>query len=1048
MKFNLTRKLVTGGLLLVCVPLMLICVYGYRSTSRTLAATARRDLTGTSHNIADAIDLLVHSELQVPIGISRTRLLSDACAQEHRQELSTDPLARLNKDLHFVLTGLGPRYEGIFIVNPAGRIFAGVLQDGNTSPYRQLDINDRAYFREAASTKKPVIGQPVRSKVAGDPIVVLCVPVFDGQNIVGFLGLSLKIQYIIDWIATQKIGATGEVYLLDKAGGFIAHPDAKKILSGSASADADWAPLVPKMLGRESGGETHSFQDVVCEIGYGPIVSLGWSVAVTQHTSEFMAPVHALRRNWSFIGFLSLIVAGGVCLLAGRGLSRPIQRVADTLRGAADEIANAAGQVSEGAQSVASMASEQAAALEETSSSLEELSSMASQNSDAAKNASTAMTATRATVGKAGSSLNKVAHAMKAVCSASEESQKIVKTMDEIAFQTNILALNAAVEAARAGSAGAGFAVVAEEVRALASRSADAARHTATIIEENILKIRASDELVQQTTQEFSALTATAEKVEHMLGEIASGSTEQMQGVQQINLAVGEQDKAVQANAAASQQSASASVELTLQAARMREQLDTLSALVNGRAAAAVRPPEAPAPHPAAPQVPRPPKAVARAVTLAAVVAFVISLAAPPPARGGEAELDALSQRLARVEAALGLTDAASGQTAKDRAALAEAVSGIHAGLTAQGSRDERAVLGMTKRSQLRLYGYAKLDAIYDTHKTSTGDLMFFALPRVNGKRDSEFTMTVRETRLGVCVENRDADGGTQTAGRVEFDFSGGGAPNSLNPRLRLAYADVKLGDWVVRAGQDWDAFITVIPRSLNFAVLGDQGHLGNRRPQLRATRKVSGASGSVEMRFAAARTIGQDIDGYGQDDGVDSALPTLQWNFIWERSPRFKASVSGHLGRESVEHAVTGAHTDYASWSVIGSLVAKVGDRHTLHTTVWQGENLDCYFGGIGQGINMVRSREISARGGWLQWVAGPTNGWTWHIVAGLDDPADEDLQPEHRSYNRVFAAGCWYEFLPAKKIAMELSHLKTGYRSSTSSDNIRMQSGMILDF
>jgi methyl-accepting chemotaxis protein len=265
-----------------------------------------------------------------------------------------------------------------------------------------------------------------------------------------------------------------------------------------------------------------------------------------------------------------------------RSISKPIHHVIQGLSEAAEEVTHASRQVCTAGQELADGASQQAAAIEETSSSLEEMSSMTKWNAENANHANHLMKEAKQTMVEANGSMERLTASMGEISGASEKTQKIIKTIDEIAFQTNLLALNAAVEAARAGEAGAGFAVVADEVRNLAKRAAEAAQNTATLIEATVLTVKEGAELVGKTNGEFRRLSDSASKVGELVGEIALASQEQSQGIDQINRAVVEVDKVVQRNAANAEESASASAEMTARAGQMKEFVQDLTALVNG----------------------------------------------------------------------------------------------------------------------------------------------------------------------------------------------------------------------------------------------------------------------------------------------------------------------------------------------------------------------------------------------------------------------------------------------------------------------------------
>jgi methyl-accepting chemotaxis protein len=325
------------------------------------------------------------------------------------------------------------------------------------------------------------------------------------------------------------------------------------------------------------------------------------SVEITNSTSTLV--------NLSIIVMLSACIA--IAYVIVRSLNRVLTNVADTLSEGANQIVSASGQLGAASQSLAQNASEQAASLEQTSTALEQIGSMTKRNSESASAAQTLASETRVAAETCSERTEEMQVSMKAIQKASTEMavaihgittsshsiSKIISTIDEIAFQTNILALNAAVEAARAGEAGMGFAVVAEEVRSLAKRSAAAAKETATMIETAVNQSQLGVEVNSRVTARIAEvvqkgngvrdslahIVAKAREVDSVVGQITEASREQDSGLQQINRAINLMNQVTQANAAGSEQTASASEELTAQSVELRAGVDVLVKLVKGQ---------------------------------------------------------------------------------------------------------------------------------------------------------------------------------------------------------------------------------------------------------------------------------------------------------------------------------------------------------------------------------------------------------------------------------------------------------------------------------
>ncbi|HSW51570.1 MAG TPA: methyl-accepting chemotaxis protein [Bryobacteraceae bacterium] len=289
------------------------------------------------------------------------------------------------------------------------------------------------------------------------------------------------------------------------------------------------------------------------------------------------------RSRWiSFILIGVCLVVGGVVLCVVRNISSVLRRLAGEMGEGADQVASAASQVSASSQSLAQGSSEQAASLEETSASSEEINSMARKNTENSRSATDLVAQSQQKFVQTNQSLSEMVVAMNEINASSDKIGKIIKVIDEIAFQTNILALNAAVEAARAGEAGMGFAVVADEVRNLAQRCAQAAKDTAALIEESIAKSNDGKVKVDQVASAISAITAEQTKVKTLVDEVNLGSQEQARGIEQIGKAIGQMEQVTQKTAANAEESAAAAEELTAQSQTLRDIVEQLTAMVGG----------------------------------------------------------------------------------------------------------------------------------------------------------------------------------------------------------------------------------------------------------------------------------------------------------------------------------------------------------------------------------------------------------------------------------------------------------------------------------
>ncbi|MFP4054870.1 MAG: methyl-accepting chemotaxis protein [Phycisphaerae bacterium] len=426
-------------------------------------------------------------------------------------------------------------------------------------------------------------------------------------NIVGVLYVGIpqeSAKSLRQAIMDIKVGETGYVFVLDSKGNYVVSKGGKR--DGEcimAAKDAEGNAFVEQMISKatklgegEYAEQQYHWKNPGDEVARNKITRLtyfrdwDWVIGAGSYEDEF----HRARQNIEAEGRTSNMILLGVSAVSvvlaiviwwvvSSRLAGRIGKVVTALTGGAEQVASAAQQVSSSSESLASGASEQAAGMQETTASVEEITSMIKQNASNAGEAKGIADEANANAKRGSEAMDRMSTAIGDIKQSSDETAKIIKTIDEIAFQTNLLALNAAVEAARAGEAGKGFAVVAEEVRNLAMRSAEAARNTAGMIETAVKNADNGVNISQEVADALTAIAGGAEKVNGLVAEIAAASGEQAEGIEQINTAIAQVDQVTQSTAASAEESASASEELSAQAEELMSMVDNLETIVRGR---------------------------------------------------------------------------------------------------------------------------------------------------------------------------------------------------------------------------------------------------------------------------------------------------------------------------------------------------------------------------------------------------------------------------------------------------------------------------------
>jgi len=358
----------------------------------------------------------------------------------------------------------------------------------------------------------------------------------------------------------------------------------------------EWAPRFEKLVETCQAGDIaaayrlRNANKVLSAAMHASATSLVEEQRKTLEAAHTAQAASVAESNWIALFVIAFSMLLGITVVqVVRGISHQLRLSIVNLHEGANQVAQTSGQISSSSQSLAQGASDQAASLEETSTSSQEVAAMVHRNAASAQNAANFMSSMNECVVDANNTLADMIVSMQEIGKSSGRISKIIRVIDEIAFQTNILALNAAVEAARAGEAGMGFAVVADEVRNLAQRSAQAARDTAELIEESMERSNAGSTKLSEVAASIHAITEGTIKVKGLVDEVEAASREQAQGIEQISKAVSRIGDVTLRTAASAEESAAASEELNAQSHALVAVVGELQRMVGVRLRASRR---------------------------------------------------------------------------------------------------------------------------------------------------------------------------------------------------------------------------------------------------------------------------------------------------------------------------------------------------------------------------------------------------------------------------------------------------------------------------
>src|SRR5215831_5219646 len=501
-----------------------------------------------------------------------------------------EPNALDNKDATFARQA-GHDATGRFIP-----LWRGQNKDVALEPLTGYASGDNDFYQGPRRSGKETIAEPFHTTVGGRDVTLtsVTVPIRYNGDIVGVAGVHLSLSSLQQIVGRIKPYETGYAVLISNGGTIVAHPDAAQV--GRHFADDRIIAGLREVTNESRAITRESVSPItrsnVLEI-FVPVqvgtIDAPWALSVVAPTDKVLAGAASVRARSIGIGVLAAFVMLILVLFVSRSIAAGLARMIQTLTEASHAVLGAAEQLRAASRNISEGANTQASSLEALGASMSEIGIQTARNASGAQTTKTVTLEARQAAESGVTDVDALNHAMSAITTSGASIAKAIKTIDEIAFQTNILALNAAVEAARAGDAGLGFSVVADEVRRLAQRCAQASRETGESLGDSLEKSRQGADIGRKVADRLREITERIFRVDDLVASIAAASEQQRMQLAAVNQSLEHVGRVTQANAAAAEESSAEAETLGGQADALGAAVSELNKLVGDRPVVAAR---------------------------------------------------------------------------------------------------------------------------------------------------------------------------------------------------------------------------------------------------------------------------------------------------------------------------------------------------------------------------------------------------------------------------------------------------------------------------